>query len=116
MEDRPLARPPMKLRAGDKKERGVAGDPVGGREPSGIVFECGAFSRALLIVADCSDPSRLAAEIDLNRAPHSGCGVFFVRTRLGKRWASSTKPWSSRRGSTRSPKASPKPRTNRVIA
>ena len=45
-----------------------------------------------------------------------GRGTFRVRTRWGKRSASSNRPWSSPRGSTNSPSTSPNPKTNSAIA
>ena len=47
VEDRPVFRPRMKLRSGDELQSGVNREPVGGREPGCVVFECRALPRTL---------------------------------------------------------------------
>ena len=109
VEDRSMAALAMELRAGHQRQAGFERKAVRGGQPLGVVFERGVLTCALNVIAKRGEAARVVAQGDGDGPLHSAVGAFFGRTRLGRRSTSSSRPTSSRRGSTISPIASPKP-------
>jgi hypothetical protein len=97
----------MKLRAGDKGKTGVDREAVQRRQPCRVVLERDAFARALGVEAERAQIARVLPQRHADRASHSPVSAFLGRTRFGSRSASSSRPTSSRRGSTRCEKGAP---------
>jgi len=92
MKYRALAGFPVELRAADKLKGWIDREAIGGSQPRRIIFEGSSFARSLLVISNGAKPPRLVAKKGTNRPPHNGVAVFLIRTRLGSRSASSSRP------------------------